>query len=265
MDEVRQVRAMLYPWVLFNLMNSLSGRGETGRLHQWGPYFGGAVRVVVRSPYHALEWSLDRRCVEWIEAGSRGKAFIGFLFPTARGALRFFEKGVLLPWHPIGVLHLFSWIRLIRDMLWMQSKLKSGRWELLDEAELVFKSRLLLMAGVAGIDGLASLDAFTRSILDATPSGVMRFSIRDSGIVLGLVQVNGGKLDWVSDAASIGADMRGVDCEFEDVRAAWKSLSGIDDNLAAVGMGRVRLNGYLPLADAFNHLMDRLQIFLKPG
>jgi len=36
------------------------------------------------------------------------------------------------------------------------------------------------------------------------------------------------------------------------------------DTLAAVGGGRIRVEGLIPLADGLNFVMERLRIYLKP-
>ena len=70
-----------------------------------------------------------------------------------------------------------------------------------------------------------------------------------------------GQLRWLKkEENGVGHE---VDFRFRSLEIAWKSVANLTDNLAAVGKGDIYLRGYIPLADGFNHMLDRLQMFVK--
>ena len=188
---------------------------------------------------------------------------IGFAFPGGQNAVRFFETGALNPLTMRHLYHLVSWKRLIQHLLIVQDELGSKNWKSLSDARLLRKTLITLYSAVAGLNGLSRLDTFTRDLMHHLPKGLIRISIGGVEGQVATLGIDDGSMLWLDSGASL--DGYSVDFTFKNIHTAWMCVANLADNLAAVGKGDIKLRGYVPMADGFNHMLDRLQMFVKVG
>lgn len=259
--ERHRVQCLLYPWILFSLLDEIPALtqvlGRSGLPVVDRPVFShcltlgeGVVREGPGIPVR--RFNIDR---DALPAHS-----IGFQFRTELEALRFFEHGRMTLACLKGLRHPLSWVHLIRAMLGVKRILGTQGWERSSQRELITKTIFTLRAAVAGLNGLGALDTFSDDLLQELPDGVIRLHINGVGDDLGRIQVRQGRFNWLQgNDAGVG---REVDFRFGSLAIAWSSVANLTDNLAAVGKGEIGLRGYVPLADGFNHMLDRLQMFV---
>jgi hypothetical protein len=186
---------------------------------------------------------------------------VGFRFRSEREALRCFAEDHLTLRSLRGLHHPVSWLGLIRGMLSVKHRMGTHAWERVSEAELLVKTLFTLRAAVAGLNGLKQLDAFTGGLFEQLPQGWIHLHIIGAPVELPSIGIHRNGLSWSTRAKAVGG--QSVDFEFRSPAIAWKSVANLADNLAAVGKGDIKLRGYIPLADGFNHLLDRLQMYVS--
>jgi hypothetical protein len=122
-------------------------------------------------------------------------------------------------------------------------------------------ARLSLRAAVLGLSPLAQGDRAAQQELRALPSGLAAFSIGSE--TQASAWFDHGSADC---AAGYGEPPRPPEVRivFEDVETAFGALRDEIDSIAAVGSGRIRVDGLVPLADGLNGVMQRLRIYLQP-
>lgn len=147
------------------------------------------------------------------------------------------------------------------QFLAIQSDLGSRNWEKLTEPQLLRKTIITFCSAVAGLNGLSQLDSFTRELMNHLPDGVIRIYIAGVEKTVAMIGFRKGCLFWSDSIEPF--DGYSVDFTFKNIHTAWMSVANLTDNLAAVGKGDIKLRGYIPLADGFNHMLDRLQMFVK--
>ncbi|MEQ9825103.1 MAG: hypothetical protein ABQ298_12030 [Puniceicoccaceae bacterium] len=259
--ERGRVQCLLYPWILFSLMQEDSFPGslmgtplpEVGRSITCS--VAGCDIAVIRQTGGAGVRLLDLRS-QSLPADS-----IGFAFRSQSEALGFFENNRFPLRSLRGLSHVPAWFRFIRNLLALKQRMSTQAWQHAQPQELLAKTLLTLRAAVAGLNGLREVDDFSRGLMDHLPDGRISLFIGGVEANLGCITVQEGRLSWVSDGSAVGG--RSVDFRFANLEVAWKSVANLADNLAAVGKGEIQLRGYIPLADGFNHLLDRLQMYVS--
>jgi hypothetical protein len=248
LEDKQAIQAALYPWILFSLL----GDEKTP--------FGNACLMTQSKGAPCVVYDPGEKRVSFeSEPCPKDGASFGFQFASLKQAIAFFEQSKLSVTAFRGFRPM-TWGRFLSKLLKIQGQMSASNWERLSEEQLVTKSLFLLKAAVYGIQGLAQLNPFSRSMLEHVPKGCISVRVGDGAPLSSIVFREGG-IEWVEGAA--GASGRSVDFIFKDERCAWLSAANLTDNLAAVGKGDIRLAGYVPLADGFNHLLDRLQIYVK--
>lgn len=131
---------------------------------------------------------------------------------------------------------------------------------LADAAGRHLHARLSLIAAGLGLHALAAGDAFARAALRHIPHGLASFTIE--GEHHATVWFDHGSADC---AAGWGEPPRRPDVSivFVDADTAYAALREEIDTLAAVGAGRIRVDGLVPLADGLNFVMERLGVYLQ--
>ena len=121
-------------------------------------------------------------------------------------------------------------------------------------------ARLSLIAAGLGLHALAQGDDTARQALRSLPHGLASFAIEGDDRA---VWFDHGSADY---AAGWGVPPRRPDVRivFTDADIAYGAMRDEIDTLAAVGGGRIRVEGLIPLADGLNFVMERLRIYLKP-
>jgi hypothetical protein len=122
-------------------------------------------------------------------------------------------------------------------------------------------ARLSLRAAVLGLSPLARGDPQAQQELRALPCGLAAFSI--GGDPSATTWFDHGSDDC---AAGYGDPPRlpEVRILFNDVETAFGALRDEIDAMAAMGTGRIRVDGLVPLADGLNAVMQRLRVYLQP-
>ena len=263
--EQLRIKSLLYPWILFQLMNGQDGFLQPSMLRKTSLPSGGCFSTCQDSEL-AVVWDRSSHRVDLIRKGeNRERAFVGkvgFELKHVMAAVKFYEHGKLQPSSMRRTLRVSDWVKLLKAMLGMQSELGTKNWERVSEEQLLRKVLITFYAAVEGLNGLAELDSFSDQLMHHLPNGVIHLHIDGVGENLTHIVVKDGRLRWSADKNPV-YEGKSVDFTFRNLELAWKSVASLADNLSAVGKGDIRLSGFIPLADGFNHMLDRLQIFVK--
>lgn len=124
-------------------------------------------------------------------------------------------------------------------------------------------TRLNLMLAGLGLAILAQYDPPSQAALRQLPTGLAEFTIDGET----------GATVWFDNRpgayeAGWGAPPQGrptaVRIRFSDWEVACAALRDESDTLAEVGLGRIAVDGLIPLADGLNLVMERLRDYLEP-
>jgi hypothetical protein len=261
-DERTLVQCDLYPWILLSVLNRK--KYEPGVYNETDKHFPAVqVRIINRESRREVMWSptFKEVVLGTMTTEKDPTNWIGFEFRTSRSAVHFFETGSLNPLSMRTLHRVVSWKRLLQQFMSIQKEMASRDWEKLSEAQLFRKTIITLYSAVAGLNGLSQLDTFTRELMHHLPDGVIRIGIGGVSGAVATIGIRKGHLFWSETITPF--DGYSVDFTFKNIRTAWTCVANLTDNLAAVGKGDIKLRGYIPLADGFNHMLDRLQMFVK--
>jgi hypothetical protein len=129
-----------------------------------------------------------------------------------------------------------------------------------DAAALRLHVRLTLGLALHALPVLARFETETRRELAKGPEGLVTFRLDGDDF--------SGWAHWKAGApsAGIGPAPRQADVEisFRNIEIAAAALSNRIDSLAAVGSGDIRVEGFVPLADAVNRALERIPLYLSP-
>ena len=263
-DDRIRVQSQLYPWILLSVLNRKK-QGLGGAFKAGKPYPDRPVCVTSRDTGRAVIWDPVSAEVSLVNQPDPDvlKSGIGFAFADSRKTVSFFETGAINPLTMRHLHRLVSWKRLLQHLLTVQDELGSKNWERLSDERLLEKTLITLFSAVAGLNGLAQLDAFTSDLMHHLSKGLIHITTGGVEGEMATLGIDNGQLLWLDPDASL--DGYSVDFTFRNIRTAWMCVANLTDNLAAVGKGDIKLRGYIPLADGFNHMLDRLQMFVKVG
>jgi hypothetical protein len=122
-------------------------------------------------------------------------------------------------------------------------------------------ARLSLVAAGLGLRPLAQGDVTAQTSLRTLPAGLASFSIE--GEPHSTVWFDNGSRDCAAGWCD-PPRVPEVRIVFDGVETAFCALRDEIDTLAAVGLGQIRIDGLVPLADGLNFVMQRLRVYLKP-
>lgn len=128
-----------------------------------------------------------------------------------------------------------------------------------DPASRGTQSWLMLGVCLRAAVQLSRHEEFSRNFVRNLPDGYAEFRIGDSE-QSGWIECAGGKLAAGGGAPPAEPRVRVL---FPDAETALEALNDQVDLVAAAGSGRIRVEGYLPLADALGVLFDRVPAYLK--
>lgn len=128
---------------------------------------------------------------------------------------------------------------------------------LADPETFAFCVRVTLYAMAFGIKEVGEHDLEVRPIALDLPDGTVEMRIVD-GPAAHLMVKNGNFEPRRGPAEKPDAIL-----EFGDLQTAWDTFQGKLDTFAAVGGGKVKLRGFIPLLEGINPLMDRLAFYLS--
>ncbi|HPU01932.1 MAG: hypothetical protein GX890_01895 [Firmicutes bacterium] len=139
----------------------------------------------------------------------------------------------------------------------LEHYLKPQPETLADPETFAFCVRLTLYAVAFGIKEVGEHDPEVRPIVLELPDGTVEMRIVN-GPAAHLV-VKGGRFE----AQRGPAEKPNAILEIADLQTAWDTFQGNIDTFGAVGSGRIRLRGLIPLVEGINPLMDRLAYYLS--
>jgi hypothetical protein len=119
-------------------------------------------------------------------------------------------------------------------------------------------ARLLLMVAGLALRPLAQGDAPTRALMRTLPQGLAAFTIAGESRATVWFEHGPNRAGW-----SEPPRRPEVCVVFADVTTAYAAMREEIDTLAAVGSGRIRVDGLVPLADGLNAAMERLRVYLQ--
>ena len=121
-------------------------------------------------------------------------------------------------------------------------------------------ARLSLITAGLGLRALAAGDPAARQALEALPHGLAAFAIE--GEENATVWFDHGSSDF---AGGWGMPPRRPDVRitFMGIDVAFGAMRDEIDQLAAVGAGRIKVEGLVPLADGLGFVMERLPLYLR--
>ena len=128
---------------------------------------------------------------------------------------------------------------------------------LADPQTFAFCVRVTLYAMAFGIKEVGEHDPEVRPIALDLPDGTVEMRV-DNGPAAHLT-VKGGKFEPRRGPA----EKPNAILEFADLHTAWDTFQGNLDTFAAVGGGKMKLRGFIPLLEGINPLMDRLAYYLS--
>lgn len=130
--------------------------------------------------------------------------------------------------------------------------------ELLNDPEnFAFCVKITLYATAFGIKEVGEHDPEIRPVALNLPGGTVEMRVAGGPaahltVKQGFFEVRRGP-----------AEKPNATLEFADLRTAWNTFQGNMDTFAAVGSGKMKIRGFVPLLEGINPLMDRLAYYLS--
>lgn len=224
----------------------------------------------------ALTWIENGARCGWMGRPGSGEAPVPITEESLRGgalelhlggvteAVAFFEGRRTLPSKMGRWWRLLPWMRMLKLLAKTKARLDPLKsTQRISDADCRVKIETGLYAACCGVSALVSIDPFCARLSSEQPSGRLRVFLAGSPCPLATIGIQPDR--WVMNPPEPEAFEHEVDLVFRDGSAALQSISGKLDNLAAVGDGRIRMSGYVPLADGFTHMTDRLQQYVRTG
>lgn len=154
---------------------------------------------------------------------------------------------------PMDIPKLFAFIKLstyLKNFLAMPVPTSTG--------ERLLQVRLSMQVAVAAATVLIEHEPFSKSLLNGSEDWAIRLRVDGTDICLMIGQRNH-TLRW-------GRNLRTqitAEIIFKDLGQAHESLQGTLDNMAAMNEGSLRIHGYLPLAERFSLVLERVPLYLQ--
>ncbi len=126
-----------------------------------------------------------------------------------------------------------------------------------DPETFAFCVRITLYAMAFGIKEVGEHDPEMRPIALDLPDGTVEMRIEDGPAAH--LTVKGGKFEPQRGPA----EKPNAVLVFSDLQTAWDTFQGNIDTFTAVGSGKMKLRGFIPLLEGINPLMDRLSYYLS--
>ncbi|GFP25629.1 hypothetical protein HKBW3S43_01337 [Candidatus Hakubella thermalkaliphila] len=155
-----------------------------------------------------------------------------------------------------GLLHLKKLRQLEQVLGHLERYLKPVEELLQQEESYAFCVKIALYALAFGIKEVGEYDPELSCIAARLPDGVVEIGVVDGPAVH--IRVKKGKFY----PARGEAETANARLEIADLDTAWAMLQGKLDLFAAVGGGKIKLRGNIPLLDGISPLMDRLALYL---
>ena len=204
-------------------------------------------------------------CLRFEEGGVRwsdvaeGKPKIHLNLGSEANTVRFIRGGLAIPRLRKGYAHPWMLSKLLRLFLRFQTYLKPSSKDLQDPEFRVLHVRLALAVALFSLAEIGREDAWARHMLESCPNGKVSFQVDGEDLTAtiektdsGLHPRRGGTDEAASDAV----------VTFASSKVAMEILTQKSDSHAAVALGGIRVEGFIPLADGINHVLDRVSRYL---
>ncbi len=199
-----------------------------------------------------------------------GGAAVNLLFFSARQLNRLFTKSGGMPPLPVGVPWQLGKLRTFVALTNLLDRYLQPSADGVDSAEPGFKAiqtRLLLRVLSRAAPLVAQHDP---------PSAALLAEFPESSLELQAPTVDFTTRFWAHGGSENGAGSSAVGerqqpaapadatIVFRDAATLEAALHGRLDAAAAVGLGRLDVRGWIPLADAWSYVLDRVEVYLQP-
>ena len=186
---------------------------------------------------------------------------ISLWLPTCRQLNHLFEQRGFcfpIPWGNLFQIGKLSTFKKLTNLFqeWMRPSPEAMKNSEFFKKHIAIMQRLL----IRGTAVIGELDPVARKIARNIPSGLVTFEI-DGIDAACWIRLEGGQLTAGSGSPLESPDARVI---LSDPEVIFLAMHKQLDSLAAVGSGRLKIFGLVPLVDGLNLIMDRIALYLKP-
>jgi len=183
-------------------------------------------------------------------------AVLTFLTPSHLNGMFLRTPGAIPPFTLRGLFRLEMTRRFQAVMDRLESVLKPG-----SPAEDTLRAPAMLRLAAGGLRALSAYDQEVRSEMARMPRGLAEFVVEGINCAA-----------WIDNSTDPWTVGTGRSKASPDVRITFRdseiAIAAFDNRLdpnAALGLCQVRVDGCLPLAEALNHTLERMQGYLLPS
>lgn len=116
--------------------------------------------------------------------------------------------------------------------------------------------RLTLYAMAFGVKEIGEHDPEMKPLAEHLPDGLVEIRVKGGPAVH--ITVKKGTFT----PARGRAEKPSAYLEIADMETAWNMVQGTLDQYAAIGSGKIKIRGLIPLIDGINPILDRLSIYM---
>lgn len=156
-----------------------------------------------------------------------------------------------------GILKAKKLMQIDKVLSRLEYYLKPQPETLADPEAFAFCVRITLYAMAFGIKEVGEHDPVAQVISRDIPEGTVE--MRVAGGPAAHLTLKGG----IFEPRRGPAEKPNAILEFADLQVAWNTFQGNLDTFAAVGSGKVKLRGFIPILEGINPLMDKLAHYLS--
>ena len=155
-----------------------------------------------------------------------------------------------------GLFHIKQLLKVDPLLKRIEYYMKPGQEILEDEKTFEQCVRLTLNALAFGVKEIGEHDPEMKPLAKNLPDGVVEIRVVAGPAVH--LAVNKG----LFTPAKGRAEKPNAYLEFDDLQTAWDMVQGNLDQYAAIGSGKIKIRGLIPLIDGINPILDRLSIYM---
>lgn len=155
-----------------------------------------------------------------------------------------------------GLLHLKKLLQVDPLLKRIEYYMKPDEKLLEDHNSLEQCVRLTLYAMAFGVKEIGEHDPEMKPLAEHLPDGLVEIRVID-GPAVHITVKNG-----VFTPARGRAEKPSAYLEIADMETAWNMVQGTLDQYAAIGSGKIKIRGLIPLIDGINPILDRLSIYM---
>lgn len=142
----------------------------------------------------------------------------------------------------------------------LEETLRPHKEELEDPAKHDLQIALQLGIALRATIELTTHEKLSRTIMKNTPEGTAYFSVGKDGY--------GAWLKWHKGRLTSGKgepeQTPDVTVQFVDAETAIRAVGNRIDVMAAIGLGDIKIEGLIPLADSLGYIFERIPLYITP-